>query len=96
MISPPTIPTVIPLIKYKVAIFQPNNEYKSTNAISLTIGEVIRKENVTPNGTPDSTKPINIGTVEQEQNGETTPSNEAITFPTNNFLPLNKFFTFSG
>jgi len=48
----------------------------------LTIGAEIRKEKVTPNGTPDSTKPINNGTAEQEQKGVTVPSKAASTLPT--------------
>jgi len=55
--------------------------YNITRATSLTMGEVIRKEKVTPRGIPDSTKPIKIGTEEQEQNGVTTPSSEAIICP---------------
>ena len=39
-----------------------------------TIGEEIRKENVTPNGKPALVKPIKIGIEEQEQNGVTVPS----------------------
>ena len=39
-------------------------------ATSLTRGEVIRKEKVTPSGIPPRTKPINKGTDEQEQKGE--------------------------
>ena len=48
----------------------------------MTIGEEIRKEKVTPSGTPDSTKPMNSGTAEQEQNGVTMPSRAAMTLPT--------------
>ena len=36
--------------------------YNNTIAASFTIGDVIRKLNVIPNGTPLLTKPINIGT----------------------------------
>ena len=44
---------------------------------SLTKGEVIRNENVTPKGTPASRKLINIGIEEQEQKGVTAPNIEA-------------------
>lgn len=40
-------------------------------ATSFTSGEVIKNENVTTNGIPPLTKPINKGTDEQEQNGVT-------------------------
>ena len=38
----------------------------------------MRNENVTPNGTPAFTKPINNGTAEQEQKGVTMPRLAAI------------------
>ena len=41
-------------------------------ATSFTIGAAMRKENVTPRGTPASTKPMKSGTAEHEQNGVTT------------------------
>jgi hypothetical protein len=40
-----------------------NNNVKAT---SLTIGAEIKNENVTPNGTPACTKPINNGIAEHE------------------------------
>ena len=49
-------------------------------ATSFTKGEVIKKANVTPNGIPPLTKPINSGTDEQEQNGVTVPNSEAIKY----------------
>src|SRR3990172_2054992 len=45
------------------------------------MGAETRKENVTPSGTPEVTKPMKRGTAEQEQNGVTTPSNAANMFP---------------
>ena len=45
-----------------------------------TIGEEIKKENVTPNGRPALVNPINNGMDEQEQNGVTVPNNAAIQF----------------
>ncbi len=41
----------------------------------------MRKEKVTPRGTPVVTNPINSGTAEQEQKGVTTPRREASTLP---------------
>lgn len=38
------------------------------------IGEEIRKENVTPDGSPAPVKPIKSGIDEQEQNGVRVPS----------------------
>ena len=65
-------------------------------ATSLTIGEEMRNEKVTPNGTPASTNPIKRGTAEQEQNGVTIPSSAASMFPINSFLCDSIFFVFSG
>ncbi len=48
-----------------------------------------RKEKVTPNGMPVSTKPMKSGTALQEQNGVTIPSAEASTLPMPTRLPLN-------
>jgi hypothetical protein len=42
-----------------------------------TNGEEIKNVNVTPNGIPPLTKPINKGTEEHEQNGVIVPKNEA-------------------
>ena len=46
-------------------------------ATSFTKGEVIKNENVTPNGMPPLTNPKNNGIDEQEQNGVTAPNNDA-------------------
>ena len=53
-----------------------------TRATSFTVGDEIRKEKVTPRGSPDSRKPMNMGTAEQEQKGVTIPSKAASKFPT--------------
>ena len=45
-----------------------------------TIGEEIKKENVTPSGKPALVNPINSGIEEHEQNGVTVPSNAAMIF----------------
>ena len=63
-------------------ICQPNRVSSIPIAISLTIGLAIRKDSVTPIGTPAATKPMNAGTALQEQNGVTTPRPAAITLPT--------------
>jgi hypothetical protein len=65
-------------------------------ATSLIIGEEIRKEKVTPRGTPDSTNPKNKGMAEQEQNGVTTPSDAAIIFPVKVLFPSSALRVFSG
>lgn len=51
-----------------------------------TIGDEIKKEKVTPNGSPALVNPINKGIDEQEQNGVTVPSKAAIQFAD---TPLN-------
>jgi hypothetical protein len=60
------------------------------------MGDAIRNEKVTPNGTPDSTKPKNKGIAEHEQNGVTIPSNDANMFPVKSDLPSRIFRVFSG
>jgi hypothetical protein len=60
------------------------------------MGAAIKKEKVTPRGTPAVTNPINRGTAEQEQNGVTMPSRAAITFPANSLFPERKARVFSG
>ena len=65
-------------------------------ATSFIIGAAIRNENVTPNGTPDSTKPRNSGIAEQEQKGVTIPNTEAMMFPINVDLPSRAFLVRSA
>jgi hypothetical protein len=60
------------------------------------MGAAIRKEKVTPRGTPDSTNPRNRGIAEQEQKGVTIPSREANIFPVNVDFPSSIFLVFSG
>jgi hypothetical protein len=60
------------------------------------MGDEIRNENVTPSGTPDSTKPRNKGIAEQEQNGVTMPKVDAITFPVKVFFPSSALRVRSG
>ena len=50
----------------------------STRLPKSTMGEEIRKENVTPSGSPALVNPMNSGIDEQEQNGVTVPSSAAM------------------
>jgi hypothetical protein len=65
-------------------------------ATSFIIGDAMRKEKVTPNGTPDSTNPMKSGTAEQEQKGVIMPIKAATTFPRYSFLFPKAFLTFRG
>jgi hypothetical protein len=56
----------------------------------------MRKEKVTPRGTPAETKPMNKGTAEQEQKGVTTPRPEAATLPSPSCLPASRARVRSG
>jgi len=60
------------------------------------MGAAMRKENVTPSGTPACTKPKNKGIAEQEQNGVTIPRRLARIFPVNSDFPASNFLVFSG
>ena len=62
------------------ASFQPKILINRTRLPRSTIGEEIKKENVTPSGNPALVNPIKSGMEEQEQNGVTVPSNAAIIF----------------
>jgi hypothetical protein len=53
---------------------------KSTRLPRSTIGEEIKKENVTPKGSPALINPRNIGIDEHEQKGVTVPNNAAAQF----------------
>ena len=60
------------------------------------MGEEIRKEKVTPSGSPALVNPINSGMEEQEQNGVTVPRRAANIFA---HIPLQLpsiFFVLSG
>jgi hypothetical protein len=57
-----------------MAIRTPKILISSTRLPRSTIGDEIRKENVTPSGNPALVNPINIGMDEHEQNGVTVPS----------------------
>jgi hypothetical protein len=56
----------------------------------------MRKERFTPNGIPDSKKPIKIGIDEHEQKGVTVPSNAPIILPDTPLNLLRIRFVFSG
>ena len=71
---------------YKTDIFIPKKLANKSSDAKSTIGEDIKNEKVTPNGKPALVNPINIGILEQEQNGVTVPSNAAIQFAP---IPLN-------
>jgi len=60
----------------------------------LTIGAAMRKEKVTPRGTPASTKPKNNGIAEHEQKGVIVPSSDAKILPVNKDFPSNIFRVF--
>ena len=74
MTMPPNQATTSPASTYSDASFQPRIPTRMTAATSLIMGLAIRNEKVTPSGMPASTKPMNSGTDEQEQNGVTAPS----------------------
>ena len=52
----------------------------STRLPRSTIGEEIRKEKVTPSGSPALVNPINSGMEEQEQKGVTVPKSAETIF----------------
>ena len=62
------------------ATFHPQILIRSSKEARSTIGEEIKKENVTPSDNPAFVNPINKGIDEQEQNGVTVPSNAAMIF----------------
>ena len=62
---------------YNTAIFIPKILIKSTKDPRSTIGDEIKKENVTPRGSPAPVKPMKSGIEEQEQKGVTVPRSAA-------------------
>ena len=62
---------------YMSVAFHPIRPPRTAIAASFTIGDVIRNEKVTPNGTPAPTKPTKMGTEEHEQKGVITPTRDA-------------------
>ncbi len=81
---------------YRSATPGPNKPKSIIAATSFTMGAEIKYENVTPKGTPDSTKPMKRGTAEQEQNGVTIPIKAAKILPTISKRFDNHFLVFSG
>ena len=65
---------------YIIAILYPNMLINNTKLPKSTIGEEIKKENVTPIGNPELVNPMNKGIDEHEQKGVTVPSNAEIIF----------------
>ena len=56
---------------------------------SLIIGEVIRKENVAPRGTPALSRLMKIGIEEQEQKGVIAPKSAAMKLPQSPPRPIH-------
>ena len=96
MTRPPTMATVRPAAMYASAMPGPKRPHSITSATSLTIGEAIRNAKVTPSGTPASTKPMNSGTAEHEQNGVMTPTPAAANDPGTRPRPTSSGRTRSG
>lgn len=77
---PPITAITSPIMTYTMATLVPKMLISSTRLPKSTIGEEIRKENVTPKGRPALVKPINSGMDEQEQNGVTVPKRAPMMF----------------
>src|SRR5574344_1959099 len=77
IIVPPATAIINPTTTYTTATFGPKILMSRTRLPKSTIGEEIKKENVTPRGKPALVKPINNGMDEQEQKGVTVPSSAA-------------------
>jgi hypothetical protein len=88
--------TLRPHSIYIRAILRPNIPNSITRATSLTMGEEIKNEKVTPKGTPASINPMNTGIAEQLQKGVTIPSRAATTLPRYWWRKLKIFRVFSG
>lgn len=63
-----------------IAILAPNTLIKRTSDPRSTIGDEIKKENVTSTGSPALVNPIKRRIDEQKQNGVTIPCNAARIF----------------
>ena len=74
----------------------PNRPQSSATATSFTIGAAIKNDSVTPSGTPASTKPMNSGIAEHEQNGVTVPRRAASKLPADSLLPDSIRLVLSG
>ena len=71
------------------ATFAPKMLIKRIRLPKSTIGDEIRKENVTPSGNPALVKPIKSGMDEQEQKGVTVPSRADMIFAPTPWNRLN-------
>lgn len=65
----------------------PKMPVSKTRLAKSTIGEEIKKLNVTPTGSPALVKPIKSGIDEHEQNGVTVPKRAETIFAK---IPLNR------
>lgn len=74
-----------------IATFQPNIDASNTVDAKSTNGDDIKKLNVTFIGSPAFTKLMNIGILEQLQNGVTVQSNAPNVAP---FMPFNYLIFF--
>ena len=83
---PPATAITSPNTTYTTATFVPKILIKRIKLPRSTIGDEIKKEKVTPNGSPALVNPINNGIDEQEQNGVTVPSKAAMQLAE---IPLN-------
>ncbi|HMS91758.1 MAG TPA: hypothetical protein PKC87_06040, partial [Candidatus Absconditabacterales bacterium] len=94
--QPHRVQSTIPLIIYMAVIFSPKIHKNIAIATSLTSGEVIRKEKVTPRGIHALRNPTNKGIEEQVQKGVIAPNIEAKKYSNqNNLFLLKKFLIFS-
>lgn len=91
IIIPPNIASKTPTTTYVIATFQPNIDASNTVDAKSTNGDDIKKLNVTFIGSPAFTKLMNIGILEQLQNGVTVPSNAPNVAP---FMPFNYLIFF--
>ena len=78
MMDPPRTAINNPRMTYAIATFGPKILISRRRLPKSTIGDEIKKEKVTPNGSPALVNPINKGMEEQEQNGVTVPSKAEI------------------
>ena len=76
-IVPPITAMQRPRTTYTTATRAPKMLMSSTKDPKSTMGEEIRKEKVTPMGSPALVKPIKMGMEEQEQKGVTVPRSAA-------------------
>ena len=93
---PPITAIISPNTTYARAILAPKILVSKIRLPKSTIGEEIKKLNVTPNGNPALVNPMNSGMDEQEQNGVTVPNNAAMMFAPNPLKRPRIFLLLSG